>query len=333
MPHFSIIIPVYNVAPYLRECLDSVLAQTFTDWEAICVDDGSTDGSGAILDEYAVKDKRFKVIHQDNAGVSAARNRALDVANGEWIGFLDGDDFLNIDFFHEAALIANKENPEIIRFRFVQFETKIFNIDNKSRLYRIIEGSSLTEWALNTLPNEGYAWICVIKKDFAARYQEDVRVAEDALFMLQTALNVKKIVQSEFVSYYYRIVQNSATRNMFLSRERLAFFKKFSHIAKSYPNKVQSISRMGWLNLVWWILSPRDTLFSDEIYDEFMKLVKSRCVCVYHLKSHVQPAFIIYCFTAWHWPIKCTYKLVNGLAVYRAKVFRKLRRMSSNVKS
>ena len=65
-PFFSIIIPVYNVAPYLRECLDSVVAQTFTDWEAICVDDGSTDGSGAILDEYEAGDKRFRVIHQRN---------------------------------------------------------------------------------------------------------------------------------------------------------------------------------------------------------------------------------------------------------------------------
>ena len=94
---FSIIIPVYNVAQYLRECLDSVLAQTFGDWEAICVDDGSTDGSAAILDEYAAKDARFRVIHQENAGVSAARNAALDAAKGEFFLFLDGDDLLRND--------------------------------------------------------------------------------------------------------------------------------------------------------------------------------------------------------------------------------------------
>lgn len=77
-PFFSIIIPVYNVAPYLRECLDSVLAQTFTDWECLCVADGSTDDSGIILDEYAQKDPRFRVFHKKNGGVSAARNLALD---------------------------------------------------------------------------------------------------------------------------------------------------------------------------------------------------------------------------------------------------------------
>lgn len=105
---FSIIIPVYNVAPYLRECLDSVLAQTFTDWEAICVDDGSTDGSGAILDEYAVKDKRFRVIHQANAGVSAARNAALVTAEGEWFLFLDGDDVLRTDGLEVFVPFASK---------------------------------------------------------------------------------------------------------------------------------------------------------------------------------------------------------------------------------
>ena len=111
-PFFSIIIPVYNVAPYLRECLDSVLAQTFTDWEAICVDDGSTDGSGAILDEYAVKDNRFRVIHQSNAGVSSARNKALDEAQGEWICFLDSDDKVECHWLEDIADGA-KRHPEV----------------------------------------------------------------------------------------------------------------------------------------------------------------------------------------------------------------------------
>lgn len=105
---FSIIIPVYNVAPYLRECLDSVLAQTFTDWEAICVDDGSTDGSGTILDEYAVKDKRFRVIHQQNVGVSTARNVALTRAQGEWFCFLDADDKVECHWLQDIADGANK---------------------------------------------------------------------------------------------------------------------------------------------------------------------------------------------------------------------------------
>ena len=92
MPIFSIIVPVYNVAPWLRECLDSIAMQTLRDWECVCVDDGSTDESGVILDEYAAKDPRFKVIHQANTGVSSARNRALDCISGRYFTFVDGDD-------------------------------------------------------------------------------------------------------------------------------------------------------------------------------------------------------------------------------------------------
>lgn len=92
---FSIVVPVYNVAPYLRGCLDSVCNQTFSDWECVCVDDGSTDGSAEILDAYQRNERnRFRVIHQKNAGVGAARNAALDVATGEHVVFVDGDDGL-----------------------------------------------------------------------------------------------------------------------------------------------------------------------------------------------------------------------------------------------
>lgn len=95
MPKFSIIIPCYKVEAYIRECLDSVLAQKIDSWEAICTDDGSPDGTGAILDEYAARDERIRVIHQQNAGLSAARNAALEVATGEWLLYLDSDDVLS----------------------------------------------------------------------------------------------------------------------------------------------------------------------------------------------------------------------------------------------
>lgn len=91
---FSIVIPVYNVEPYLRECLDSVLQQTLSDWEVVCVDDGSTDGSAGILQEYASRDNRIKVITQPNGGLSAARNTGLDNAIGDYILFLDSDDWI-----------------------------------------------------------------------------------------------------------------------------------------------------------------------------------------------------------------------------------------------
>lgn len=109
-PLFSIVIPVYNVEAYLRKCLDSVLSQSFQSWECICVDDGSPDNCGRILDEYLDRQKalegtscRLRVIHQANGGVSAARNAALEVATGEWVQFLDSDDSLKLDFLENLA--------------------------------------------------------------------------------------------------------------------------------------------------------------------------------------------------------------------------------------
>lgn len=114
-PLFSIIIPVYGVEPYLRKCLDSVVNQTCGDWECICVDDGSLDNCGKILDEYKTSFKgkqRFEVIHQANGGVSAARNTALNVAQGEWVQFLDADDSLKLDFL-ERLSNDTRQHPDV----------------------------------------------------------------------------------------------------------------------------------------------------------------------------------------------------------------------------
>ncbi len=122
-PFFSIIIPIYNVVPYLCECLNSILAQTYKNWEAICIDDGSKDGSGEIVDEYAAKDNRFRVIHQKNTGVGAARNAGLNIVSGEWVLFLDGDDVWHPELLSiVVSMIARYPNEKLIRFGFENFE-------------------------------------------------------------------------------------------------------------------------------------------------------------------------------------------------------------------
>lgn len=109
----SIIIPIYNTAPYLRQCLDSILSQTIADWEAILVDDGSTDNSGAIADEYAALDDRFRVLHQGNQGQAAARNRGLGVAKGEYMAFVDADDSLESNYLEQ--LLAHIEDVDVVQ--------------------------------------------------------------------------------------------------------------------------------------------------------------------------------------------------------------------------
>ena len=99
MDLISVIVPVYNVEKYLRKCVDSIVAQTYTNLEIILVDDGSPDNCGKICDEYAEKDSRIKVIHQKNGGLSAARNAGLDIATGDYIGFVDSDDYIDKNYF------------------------------------------------------------------------------------------------------------------------------------------------------------------------------------------------------------------------------------------
>lgn len=106
----SIIVPIYNIAPYLRECLDSILAQTFANWECICVDDGSSDESGTIVEEYARADARFRPVHKINGGEGSARNAGLELAKGEWICFLDGDDIWHRSFLEDINRMVDADS-------------------------------------------------------------------------------------------------------------------------------------------------------------------------------------------------------------------------------
>ena len=108
-PTISVIVPVYNAEKYLRRCIDSVLAQTYTDFELLLIDDGSKDSSGTICDEYAAQDTRVRVFHKENGGVSSARNVGLDNARGEWVTFVDSDDWISKDYLEELAMHSDSD--------------------------------------------------------------------------------------------------------------------------------------------------------------------------------------------------------------------------------
>ena len=120
MPKISVIVPVYKVENYLRKCLDSLLAQTFQDFEILVIDDGSPDQSGAICDEYASKDVRVKVFHLENHGVSYARNFGIEKASGRWICFVDSDDWAESTMLEEASLVAEKTDADLIMWNYYE---------------------------------------------------------------------------------------------------------------------------------------------------------------------------------------------------------------------
>ena len=110
----SIIVPVYKVESYLARCVDSILAQTVSDFELILVDDGSPDRCGAICDEYAARDPRVRVIHKENGGLSSARNAGIDIARGQWLGFVDSDDWITPDCYEKLLACAQRQNVKLV---------------------------------------------------------------------------------------------------------------------------------------------------------------------------------------------------------------------------
>jgi len=155
----SVIIPVYNVEKYLRQCLDSVLRQTYTNLEVIIVNDGSHDNCPQICDEYAIKDSRVKVIHKTNGGLSSARNAGLDVATGEWIGFVDSDDWILPGMYEKLYEVAKRENADLAMCGYMCVDEDNVPIVSKSS---IIKDEVLTKSdAFNKLVEKKY-WFYVI---------------------------------------------------------------------------------------------------------------------------------------------------------------------------
>lgn len=129
MVKISVIVPVYNVEKYLRECLDSLINQTLTDIEIICINDGSTDNSLEILKEYAKKDDRIKVINQENKGLGATRNIGINIAKGDYISFIDSDDFLELTTYEKTYEICAEKNLDMIMFKLINYD------DEEDRYY------------------------------------------------------------------------------------------------------------------------------------------------------------------------------------------------------
>ena len=220
---FSIVIPVYNVKPYLCECLDSILAQTNADWEAIFVDDGSVDGSGEVLDSYARRDARIRVVHQKNGGVSRARNAALDVAVGEWIVFVDGDDALvpwALQTLDDA--IESAGGIDLLRYS----EQEVCHM-NESLPLR--EGSVVPcaiDFRSVSGAREGYrrigagllAWNCCYRRTVIRSLRfKPYQNGEDGLFAIEAFLRASKGARIPSTLYRYRIErEGSAIRQMTL---------------------------------------------------------------------------------------------------------------------
>lgn len=231
MPKVSIIVPVYKAEKYLHRCVDSILAQTFTDWECILVDDGSPDGSGAICDEYAQKDARIRIIHKENGGVSSARNMALGIITGKWLTFVDSDDCLYPNAFAYLFLPAEQNNLDMVQCHFNrdykegQVVADVTNILSASQ-YADSENYLTCVW--------GTLFKTSIIQEHSLRFNEEIRLGEDQIFLLNYMQYCKRIQRIGDVLYFYRDNEQSAVNNPKPEYE-MASVRAFKELKRNNP--------------------------------------------------------------------------------------------------
>lgn len=217
-PRLSVIIPIYNVEKFLRECLDSLIAQTFKNWEAILVDDGSTDSSGAICDEYAFRDARFRVFHKANGGQSSARNLALDNVRGEYIGFVDSDDILTTTMYEVLMSDIDTYDADIATCSFTMLypdrtvkapAVPNFIVADHDEALRII---CLDGTDTDALWNKVYR-----REVFNLRFP-DGKLFEDTRVIAHVFDNARKVVFNPRALYLYRMRAGSTVNDMNLDK-------------------------------------------------------------------------------------------------------------------
>lgn len=272
-PKVSIVVPVYKVEPWLRKCMESLTNQTLKDIEIICVDDGSPDNSGAILDEYAENDSRVKVIHQKNSGVQMARNAGLDAATGEYIAFVDSDDYVDIHTYETAYNYAKKDNVDILNFGFRKFQNG--KDQNNSKIdFSDSEAISKEKYIQNYF--RYYVWDNIFKSDIIQknkiRFVPGIRPSDDTCFayMALAEAQTVKVIPAQF--YNYRIMPGTLSRmshyDMFMNS-----YKMFKHICDSWRERgcVENNEHNLLTLIIRWLSGYHETALkhADEILDFF----------------------------------------------------------------
>lgn len=212
-PMVSIIVPVYNVRDYVSQCLDSLRAQTLSSIEIICVDDGSSDGSSAILDEYAAADERFVVIRKENAGVAAARNDGLAVARGEFVMFVDSDDYIAHDACARLTEVAVREDAQIVVFGGKSFPSSFWADRCFAKRDRIYRGDAITAlfFEMGSHPlmcNKMYRRSLLTKGGL--RFNEELVLGEDNAFQFSVFPRADVVAFVPAPLYFYRMREDSA---------------------------------------------------------------------------------------------------------------------------
>lgn len=243
MKTISVVIPVYNVEKYLSECLDSVINQTYKNLQIILVDDGSTDSSGKICDEYAEKDDRITVVHQSNAGAGAAKNTGLELIDGDYFSIIDSDDYIELDMYEKMVNSLEKYNSDIAQCLF----RNVFVNDSFDRKYKIKGNYPKVLTPKNFLKEYLYDWKYAIfwnklfKKSLLQNIKFPVgRKIDDEFFTYKLVCNAKKVVNIDNILYNYRMrktsVMNENNSDRLIYDRIDCFIERYNYVSNVFPS-------------------------------------------------------------------------------------------------
>lgn len=229
-PKISIIVPVYKAEKYLHRCVDSILTQTFTDFEVLLIDDGSPDNSGNICDGYARKDERVRVFHKENGGVSSARNLGLEHARGEWVAFIDSDDWVDNDYLD--LLVEVPDGISMVRFGYsLNYSNRYFKV--KLQDVGIIDRTK----CMSNRCWSNFCWTFFYNRksllDKGLYFNTSVRFSEDRLFIANALMVQEKVWFVPKYSYHYFMNENSVVHS---KRSRITFEDDLKVLISFYDN-------------------------------------------------------------------------------------------------
>lgn len=267
MPKISVIVPVYNSEKYIRRCVDSILTQTYVDFELLLINDGSTDRSGEICDEYAVKDCRVRVFHKKNGGVSSARNIGLDNAKGEWVTFVDSDDWVSNSYLYN--LLSHIDSVDlVISYAEIVYSTGKRRKENYGS--KIITDKYDVLFVENDLNWHTSPWSKLFKTNLCEnlRFIEGMHIGEDLAFLYTYMLNCDKVYVSSDTDYFYYVEnQDSLTKRVnHLNEELLSYHNVNQVIGKLIKSKgitsPKALSKLGWIT-AYYVRRVLNSLYYD----------------------------------------------------------------------
>lgn len=234
-PAISVIVPFYNIEQYVSYCLDSILAQTFRDFELICINDGSKDGTRELLDAYAEKDPRVKVIHQENQGLSAARNNGLQFAAGKYIAFINGDDAVTPEYLEILYSEAEKSGADFAFCDYAKTEADQRSVPEPCREHPadIIQDSIIHSQLSKKIRLPVFAWAKLFRRDFLADAPFVPGVYfEDYLFFYTSLFRLKKVCRIKALMYLYTQTPNSIMHSPFSIKKAKSYLVIYDQMMK-----------------------------------------------------------------------------------------------------